>query len=365
MKTIPAFFRPSGLIATLLLWGVLSAEAQTDARLDLQMYSGLSITGAIGQTYQVQYADEMSDSATWFALMHFPLKWNPHVWVDNTGPATGRRFYRAVSIDIPANVIPVTNMVFIAPGQFTMGSPAGEPARWADEDPQRLITISRGFWMGKYEVTQGDFLEVMGYNPSFFNGDQGGTNYGTDLSRPVEQLKWAEAVAYCEALTARELGEGRLLAGYVYRLPTEAEWEYACRAGTTTPFHYGDALRSGMDNFDGRLEYPPCGSSTNSCENAAGMFLNRTVPVGSYAPNAWGLHDMHGNVCEFCHDFAYWYPAGPATDPAGPASGDGHVVRGGAWCLGAHFSRSAIRDWAGPTLSSSYFGFRVVLGPIH
>jgi formylglycine-generating enzyme required for sulfatase activity len=270
-------------------------------------------------------------------------------------------------VEVPPNVVPTTNMVFIAPGKFMMGSPASEAARWNDEGPQRLVTISRGFWMGKYEVTQAEFLDVMGYNPSFHNGVQNtpepGTDYGTDLSRPVEQLKWSDAVAYCQALTAREQSAGRLPAGFVYRLPTEAEWEYACRAGTTTPYHYGSALRSGMANFDGRREYPPCGDSTNSCENASGTFLDRTTPVGSYAPNGWGLHDMHGNVSEFCQDYIGLYPVGSVTDPQGPASGVERVVRGGVLTARADFCRSAFRDWAPPSWQHRAFGFRVVLGP--
>jgi len=368
MKTTISIFQRYGLIANLLFWaGVSSAQAQTNTGLNLQLYAGLSITGVVGQVYQVQYADEMSDSATWYALMHFPLKWNPHQWVDTTGPATRRRFYRAVVVAVPTNVIPATNMVFIAPGKFLMGSPTNEPARFNDENPQRLVTLSRGYWIGKHEVTQGEFLEVMGYNPSFHNGVQDlptpGTDYGTDLSRPVEQVSWNEAVAYCQALTAREQNEGQLPPGFQYRLPTEAEWEYACRAGTTTPYHYGSALRSGMANFDGRFEYPPCSATTNHCENVAGTFLKRTTPVGSYTPNAWGLYDMHGNVSEFCQDYANWYPAGPVTDPQGPASGTVRIVRGGVWGIPAHFLRSAHRDWLNPTVQHYYFGFRVVLGP--
>jgi len=362
MKTLHSHSRSSTIVAGLLLWASLSnTEAQTNAGLSLQMYAGLSITGAVGQMYQVQYTDELSDSATWYALTHFPLKWNPHRWVDTTTPANGRRFYRAVAVDVPTNVIPVTNMVFIPPGTFTMGSPVTEAGRWDDEGPQTLVTISRGFWMGRYEVTQGEYLELMGINPSHFNGVVNGTNYGIDLTRPVEQVRWTNAVPYCEALTAREQAAGRLPAGYAYRLPTEAEWEYACRAGTTTPFYLGNTLRSGMANFDGRIEYPPCGDSPDSCTNAFGIYLARTVSVGSYAPNPWGLYDMIGNVSEWCQDQYAVYSGVPMVDPRGIAASGPHNVRGSSWLHPAFFLRSAYRDYA---YQANRGGFRIVLAAI-
>ena len=200
------------------------------------------------------------------------------------------------SLATPSGPQPQTipNMVWIPAGTFIMGSPESETARDGDEGPQTQVTISQGFWMGKYEVTQGEYLAVMWNNPSFFQGN---------LNLPVEQVSWNDAVAYCAALTARERNARRLPTGYVYRLPTEAEWEYACRAGTTTPFHYGNELRSGMANFDGYHEYPPCGSSTRYCYNPSGIYPRCTTSVGSYAPNAWGLYDMHGNLWEWCQDW--------------------------------------------------------------
>ena len=253
---------------------------------------------------------------------------------------------------LPVGVTPVPNMIRIPCGTFTMGSPASEPARFGDE-VQHRVTLSQGFWMGKYEVTQGEYSAVMGSNPSYFQGG----------NLPVETVSWNDAVAYCAALTARERSAGRLPAGYVYRLPTEAEWEYACRADTTTPFHYGNALRSGMANFDGRYEYPPCGGSTYYCYNPGGTYLARTTSVGSYAPNAWGLYDLHGNVWEWCQDWYGTYPSGSVSDPQGAPTGSRRVIRGGDWDNYAIICRSAQRYYYNPTYRYYYFGFRVVLAP--
>lgn len=250
---------------------------------------------------------------------------------------------------------PGTNLAYIPAGSFVMGSPVAEPARYPTEGPQTTVIISRGFWMGRHEVTQGEFDELLGRNPSHFIGNP---------RRPVEQVEWHEAMAYCDTLTSREQGAGRLPAGYVYRLPTEAEWEYACRAGTSSAFQQGDALRSGMANFQGTFEYPPCGDQTDHCPNPAGVFLGETAPVGSYAPNAWGLHDMHGNVYEWCAD--WWgesLPGGSVTDPSGPAETAPKVIRGGGWQSFAADCRSASRLDSNPIHGNYDVGFRVVLAP--
>lgn len=241
------------------------------------------------------------------------------------------------------------NLVWIPCGTFTMGSPASEPARSSNEGPETRVRISQGFWMGKYEVTQAEYLAVVGSNPSYHTGDS---------SRPVERVSWNDAVAYCAALTTREQSAGRLPAGYVYRLPTEAEWEYACRAGTTTPFHYGNELRSGMANFYGRYEYL---DGDPNHYNAGGIYPARPTSVGSYAPNAWGLYDMHGNMYEWCQDWYGAYPGGSVTDPKGPATGTYRVFRGGFWNDDAYYCRSAKRylNYTAPRNDS--ICFRVVL----
>jgi formylglycine-generating enzyme required for sulfatase activity len=241
-------------------------------------------------------------------------------------------------------------MVWIPPGTFVMGSPASEAERNSDET-QHTVTLTKGFYMGKYLVTQADYLAVAGSNPSYFTGD---------LSRPVEQVSWYDATNYCGRLTQQEQAAGRLPAGWVYRLPTESEWEYACRAGTTTAFHYGNALWSGMANFYGLYEYD---SSVGTIYNPSGIYLGRTTAVGSYQPNAWGLYDMHGNVWEWCRDWYGSYPAGSVTDPQGPGSGSYRVVRGGGWYGGARYCRSALRGFSFPSSRLYGVGFRVVLAP--
>jgi formylglycine-generating enzyme required for sulfatase activity len=272
-------------------------------------------------------------------------------------------FYRVRGVPAFPPFPAPSNMVWIAAGSFVMGSPASEPARYTDE-AQHTVTLTKGFCMGKYEVTQAEYLAVMGNNPSYFTtNDNNGNPISPDLHRPVETVSWHDATNYCAQLTARDRSAGRLPAGYGYRLPTESEWEYACRAGTTTAFHYGAALRSGMANFDGHYEYPPCGTDTWSCYNPSGTYLARTTSVGSYAPNAWGLYDMYGNVFEWCQDWYGPYPGGSVSDPQGDPAGSERVIRGAVWYNPAYCCRSAQRRSFGPWNRGNSFGFRVVLAP--
>jgi formylglycine-generating enzyme required for sulfatase activity len=223
--------------------------------------------------------------------------------------------------------------------------------RFDDEGPQTTVTLTQGFYIGKYEVTQREYEVVMGINPSYFNGDrtsQGGGNYGTDLSRPVESVSWDDAVAYCAALTARERTSGAIPAGYAYQLPTEAQWEYACRAGTTTRFSYGDDPH-----------YTNLSSYEWYFDNSSFMMQ----PVGQKLPNPWGLYDMQGNANEWCRDWYGIYPGGSLLDPQGPASGLKRVSRGGFSRDFAKYCRAAWRDSDPPQQHSWNTGFRVVLAP--
>jgi formylglycine-generating enzyme required for sulfatase activity len=229
-------------------------------------------------------------------------------------------------------------LVLIPKGTFQMGSPEGEKRR-AKGEVQHEVTLSKEFYLGVTEVTQVQYQKVMGENPSWFQGD----NIQCDSSNhPVDYVLWEEAVEFCKRLS--ELPEEKK-AGRVYRLPTEAEWEYGCRAGRQTAFSFGDARVSLGD-------YAWFVGNSN----------NRTHPVGQKKPNAWGLYDMHGNVWEWCSDFYGEYPSSAVRDPAGPRVGSEHVLRSGGWNCEAADCRSASRRSFGP--SDREFdteGFRVAL----
>jgi formylglycine-generating enzyme required for sulfatase activity len=237
------------------------------------------------------------------------------------------------------------------------------------DGPQTVVTLTRGFFIGKYEATQGEYLAVTGSNPSEFrNGTPsccGGTGgvVTNELVHPVERVNWFDATNYCARLTDRERVVGRTPAGWVYRLPTEAEWEYACRGGTTSAFHYGPALRSGMANFFGQHEYE---FSAGETTNPTGIYFGRTTVVGSYEANGWGLYDMHGNVFEWCWDwFSNPLAGGRVIDPQGPSIGSRRVIRGGSWATIGRACLSAYRpSFFFPVDRSRDFGFRVVLSPV-
>jgi uncharacterized protein (TIGR02996 family) len=246
------------------------------------------------------------------------------------------------------------SLALIPPGVFWMGSPVGEPGRHTDEHPRHQVEITRAFYLGIHPVTQEQYQRVTGKSPSHFSatGDGAPLVCGIDTAHfPVERVSRDDATAFCRLLSERP--EERA-AGRVYRLPTEAEWEYACRAGTTSAFHYGDVLTSDRANIDGNL---PEG------EARSGRSLGRTCPVGSYPPNAFGLHDMHGNVWEWCSDWfdEDYYSRSPARDPLGPPTGSQRVLRGGGWFYGAHICRSAYRYGYEPDARHHDFGLRVAM----
>ena len=260
-----------------------------------------------------------------------------------------------LEIQVAAPPAQSLNMVEIAAGTFAMGSLAWplESAPYYNQYesiPRHTVTITRPFWMGQYEVTQAEYQAVMGSDPSFFTAP---VSPGS-VNRPVEQVSWNMAIAYCDVLTAQESTAGRLPSGYEYRLPTEAEWEYCCRAGTTTEFHYGPTLLCGQANFaNSNHGGQPC--------NPVG-----TVPVGGFSPNAWGLHDMHGNVWEWCldsWDLSINYPDGPVSDPY-VTVGLNRIARGGSFLSASSQCRSACRVGLAPGVADLYIGFRVVCAPI-
>jgi formylglycine-generating enzyme required for sulfatase activity len=233
----------------------------------------------------------------------------------------------------------------VGPGTFRLGSLGSEMDREVDEWPAREVEITQPFYLGVYPVTQKQYEKVMGWNPSHFHSGRGG---GPD--HPVEHVSWEDASTFCEQLSA--LPEERR-AGRIYRLPSEAEWEYACRAGTTTPFHFGRAATGALANFDGRRPY---GTSE------AGPYLQRTSPVGLYPGNDFGLFDMHGNVWEWCADwYASTYARGQDQDPQGAPAGTERVRRGGSWADPAGRCRSAARGHGPATQRCGWVGFRVAL----
>jgi formylglycine-generating enzyme required for sulfatase activity len=245
-------------------------------------------------------------------------------------PAKARRY---MEVDVGGGA--KMKLVYIEPGKFKMGSPKDEKERW-DNELQHDVEITKGFYMGVFEVTQQEYANVIGKTPSHFKGDR----------LPVEKVSWEDAIEFCTRLSKKE--------GKTVDLPTEAEWEYACRAGSKTVFHYGNSLSSKQANFAGTFPY---GGADK------GPYLEKTARVGSYDPNSFGLYDMHGNVWEWCKD---WYAedsykTGPLRDPRGPAKGKRHVVRGGAWDITASGCRSAYRGEDGPGFNEYCVGFRVVV----
>ncbi|MHB9006455.1 MAG: formylglycine-generating enzyme family protein [Limisphaerales bacterium] len=231
---------------------------------------------------------------------------------------------------------------WIPSGEFLMGSPESEKGRGGDETQHR-VRLTQPFWIGRYPVTQAEYEAVMGDNPSQFKGER----------HPVENVTWNDAVAFCAKLTERAREAGSLPQGFVYRLPTEAEWEYACRAGTTSAFNDGsDCTRpKGKDPALERLGWHGEGVK------------GHTHPVGEKLPNAWGLYDLHGNVWEWCQDGLRSHTNEAQLDPLGPESPNTwRVVRGGSCRDEARGCRSAYRNAFEPGFRSRFRGFRLAAG---
>ena len=234
-----------------------------------------------------------------------------------------------------------TNSVFkwIPAGQFEMGSTGRTDPDRGDNETQHTVILSRGFWLLDHEVTQGEYEAVMGGNPSNFRG----------ADRPVEMVSWYDAVAFCQALTRKDRDLRNISERHEYRLPTESEWEYACRAGTTTALYYNDGDRNRELDVIAWWDW-------NSGKE--------THPVKQKLPNAFGLYDMLGNVRERCSDWYGDYPSGDVTDPKGPSSGSFRVIRGGSWYSVAEYARSADRSRDVPGLRLYNLGFRPALSPV-
>ena len=223
-------------------------------------------------------------------------------------------------------------------GTFTMGSPASEAERYNGET-QHKVALSRGFWLLETPVTQGMWESVMGANPSHFKGSK---------NLPVDSVSWDDCQEFIKKLNGLNIAPS----GFRFSLPTESQWEYACRAGTTTPFHFGGMLNGDKANCNGNHPY---GTSTK------GKYLEKTSEVDSYPSNAWGLLDMHGNVWEWCLDWYGGYPSGAVTDPMGAERGSYRVLRGGSWNFLAEYCRSASRHADGPADRYDSVGLRLSL----
>lgn len=265
---------------------------------------------------------------------------------------------------ISTRVVAETNgrndLIFIKGGTFLMGSPVTEAWREKDEVQHRVAL--NDFFIGKHEVTQQDYRAIMGDNPSNFKED----------ALPVENISWLEAVRYCNALSQKEgLAPAYIINGENvdwdrsapgYRLPTEAEWEYACRAGTRTPFNTENYISTEQANYYGTYPYTieTHYFSQDKLETPPGEYRQRTVPVGSFAPNRWGLFDMHGNVWEWCWDWYGNYASGIQDNPAGVDTGTYRINRGGGWNdFGKHL-RCAYRAASPPDSRMFNLGFRIV-----
>jgi formylglycine-generating enzyme required for sulfatase activity len=228
--------------------------------------------------------------------------------------------------------------VLIPAGTFMMGSPEDEPGRY-DDEVLHEVTLTQPYYMQTTQVTQGQWESVMGNNPSHFK--DGGPNC------PVEMVSWEDTQAFISKLNQQE-GTDK------YCLPTEAEWEYACRAGTDGPFYFGRCLSTDQANYDGNRPLGDC---------PKGEFREKTTPVGNFECNKYGLYDMHGNVLEFCQDWYDNYTTSPVTDPTGPENGATRVLRGGSWISHAGYCRSAYRFRFWPGFRHRNTGFRLVFSP--
>ena len=287
----------------------------------VELVPKLTVEGPVGIHARVERANVLE--GPWTGWSNVVVGAEGTVLVD-LSPGSTERFYRVVTAPF--------GFVWIPPGTFVMGSPGTEPGRETNE-VQRTVTLTKGFWLSDHEVTQAEYQTVMGVNPSNF----------VSPDYPVERVSWHDAVEYCTKLTERERVAGRIPAQQAYRLPTEAEWEYAARAGTTSARHGILDLSAWHSGNSGR----------------------QTRPVKGKNPNDWGVYDMIGNVWEWCADWYSDYSTESVTDPKGPASGAFRVGRGGSWYdTDNAYLRSAVRGKVEPGYRNSNLGFRPVLGPV-
>jgi formylglycine-generating enzyme required for sulfatase activity len=258
----------------------------------------------------------------------------------------------------------------IEPGTFSMGAPPNEFQSDTNEHPQHIVTLTKPYYIGVYEVTQDEFIKTMGFNPSTAKGNG---------RLPVETLSWYDAVLFCNMLskldgldTAYEIsnikmdGEHFINADVIwkqntngYRIPTESEWEFACRAGTATPFPYGDFINTDQANYDGTVSYLDKNGTEYLKNETKGIYRRKTLPVDSLQANNFGLYNIVGNVFEWCWDYYGKYSANNQTDPTGPDLGTERVRRSGAYGSPGYHMRSSLRHGIPPGLALFHMGLRV------
>jgi uncharacterized protein (TIGR02996 family) len=327
---------PDGTVYTLIASGLLGQLRHLDLRNNaLTNVSLRHLLEAARSSRSLRRLDLQGNDLDEHALEDL-VQWRQQHEQAAPGGPPPRRFTNSLGMEF----------VWIPAGTFRMGSDESDDRARPNEKPAHVVTLTKPYYLCVFEVTQAWFERVTGRNPSHFHtGRRGGPHH------PVEMVSWDDAMEFCNRLSElpREQEAGR-----VYRLPTEAEWEHACRAGTYTPFHQGFIPSPELVNYDGNHTYGgvPRGAS-----------LRRTTPVGSYPPNAWGLFDMHGNVWEWCHDFHHetYYTRSPKRDPKGPKKGRLHAMRGGCWDCVGWYCRAAHRHGDPTRHTDTFTGFRVAL----
>lgn len=300
--------------------------------LSISLVPKIVVHGDVGATNRIEWATNLNDLSGWFLFTNVVIRDGGTVVFDLSVDSE-TRYYRTIgSTSTPGSSKGPNNFVWIKPGSFMMGAISGMPDPSYDEFAH-LVVLTKGFWICIYEVMQSDYEMVMKSNPSLNRGDSGG-------ALPVEQVSWLDAVEFCRRYTLREQAARRISERQIYRLPTEAEWEYACRAGS-------------VEIYSGDLE-----SSAWYYQNSD----NRTHRVTTKRPNPWGLYDMHGNVWEWCADWYSNYPRTTVVDPTGPTNGSTRVARGGSFNDPEKFLRSSQRVAWPDTMKAHSVGFRIVLG---